>query len=309
MTTHFFTLALAGAVLLGLPCAAFGGEPVITEFLADNTMTLLDSDDEASDWIEIYNPGPGPAALAGWHLSDDPDDITRWTFPIDTQLRETEYMVVFPSGKDRIAASESFTERDSVEFAHALEFESGLFPSVEGEADGWLERGFVFNAPEPPSLSVRDGVLSFDTLGVRSGNDIRQSPTGSAWSAEIDGETSYTIEVRVRVTGQGGVTPGFNLWSGNGELRSAVFLSVETDRVVYGRETVDPALSVVLHMGDNASGFVTLRVAHDGETGKTYVWRNGNLIGTRLGRGITSSRHWLLLIDHGSRTECQGELD
>ena len=74
--------------------------PVITELMADNGSTLLDAAGRSSDWIEIHNAGDAAIDLAGWSLTDDPDDLARWTFP-DVEASELdagEYLVVFASG-------------------------------------------------------------------------------------------------------------------------------------------------------------------------------------------------------------------
>lgn len=83
-----------------LPLAA---EVVISEFMASNSDTLDDQDGDASDWIELQNVSPNPVDLAGWHLTDDADELTRWTFP-SVSLAPGGYLVVFASGKDRAVA-------------------------------------------------------------------------------------------------------------------------------------------------------------------------------------------------------------
>ena len=73
----------------------------ITEFLSSNQNTgFVDEDGASSDWIEVYNSGPEEVDLAGWHLTDDPVQPTRWQFP-SHKLAADEYVVVFASGKDR----------------------------------------------------------------------------------------------------------------------------------------------------------------------------------------------------------------
>lgn len=76
------------------------GLPRITEFMAANDSVLADEDGAFSDWIEIHNPDAQPVSLAGYHLTDDPTRLTRWTFPAVT-LNAGAYLVVFASGKDR----------------------------------------------------------------------------------------------------------------------------------------------------------------------------------------------------------------
>ena len=80
------------------------GDPTfeITEFVADNSRGLRDGNGQFSDWIEVTNTGAGPADLAGYHLTDDLDDLTRWTFPENpqTRLEPGASIVVFASGQD-----------------------------------------------------------------------------------------------------------------------------------------------------------------------------------------------------------------
>ena len=67
-------------VLLPLSGAA-AENVIISEFMASNKDTLLDGNGNPSDWIELYNAGDVPVNLAGWHLTDDVLDLTKWTFP------------------------------------------------------------------------------------------------------------------------------------------------------------------------------------------------------------------------------------
>ena len=75
-------------------------EPVISEFLALNQTGLVDEDGDTSDWIEIRNQGDSALDLAGWYLTDDADELDKWTFPVTT-LGPGELVVVFASGKMR----------------------------------------------------------------------------------------------------------------------------------------------------------------------------------------------------------------
>ena len=76
------------------------GQVVITEVVTSNQQGLEDDDDQRSDWIELYNAGDAPVDLNGWHLTDDAQDRTKWTFPAISILPES-YLVVFASGSDR----------------------------------------------------------------------------------------------------------------------------------------------------------------------------------------------------------------
>jgi hypothetical protein len=73
---------------------------VFTEFMAGKNRVLMDEDRDFPDWIEILNAGTAPVNLNGYHLTDQPKDLTKWTFP-DVTLGQGKFLVVFASEKDR----------------------------------------------------------------------------------------------------------------------------------------------------------------------------------------------------------------
>ena len=80
---------------------------LINEFMASNNAALLDSDGDASDWIELWNPESSAIDVTGWHLSDDPLNLAKWTLPAHT-MAPNAFLVVFASGKDRAVAGAEF---------------------------------------------------------------------------------------------------------------------------------------------------------------------------------------------------------
>lgn len=89
--------------LLCIAIATGWTDPVITEFCASNESILADEDGFFSDWIEIHNPTSNAILLEGYHLTDDADDLNKWTFPALT-LEAKAYMIVFASSNDRVQA-------------------------------------------------------------------------------------------------------------------------------------------------------------------------------------------------------------
>ena len=73
---------------------------VISEFMAENDGGLADQDGDTPDWIELFNNSPGTVNLAGWHLTDTPTNLTKWTFPA-TSVAPGGFLIVFASGKNR----------------------------------------------------------------------------------------------------------------------------------------------------------------------------------------------------------------
>src|SRR5262249_8924600 len=72
----------------------------ITEFLARNTHQSKTSHDavDAPDWIELHNGSSNAVALGGWHLTDDPKRLEKWTFP-PTNISGGGYLLIYASGQ------------------------------------------------------------------------------------------------------------------------------------------------------------------------------------------------------------------
>jgi hypothetical protein len=74
------------------------GQVVINEYSASNR-TIPDNFGRTEDWVELYNPSPYFMDLTGYHMSDDPNDPTKWQITagfIPPQGR----VVVWCSGRD-----------------------------------------------------------------------------------------------------------------------------------------------------------------------------------------------------------------
>ena len=88
------------AFLAGLLCQA-QARVIISEFLAVNDKGLVSAGGERSDWIEIHNAGDATIDLAGWTLTDDAENLAKWTFPA-VKIEAGGYLLVFASGADRV---------------------------------------------------------------------------------------------------------------------------------------------------------------------------------------------------------------
>jgi len=80
------------------------GEVAISEFLAVNRGGLRDTGGGTPDWIELVNREDSAIDLAGWYLTDDRNDLTKWSFPVSTVLAPGARLVVFASGRDGVDA-------------------------------------------------------------------------------------------------------------------------------------------------------------------------------------------------------------
>jgi hypothetical protein len=141
-------------------------DPVISEFMASNTVTLADQDQAFSDWIEIHNPDGAPVNLAGWYLTDNAANKLRWQFPAVT-LSPGGYLVVFASNKNR---------RDP-----AAELHTNFALAAEGEYLGLIRPDGVTVASEyAPTFPVQLNDISYGRLGAVAEAVYFPNPTPGA---------------------------------------------------------------------------------------------------------------------------------
>ncbi len=157
--------------LLAQTCGGESGEApylVINEIMADNTLTLSDSDGDYPDWIEIYNCGNISADLSRYCLSDDENSPLKWVMP-DITLEPGEYLVVFASGKDKtdIANGEYHTnfklssKGESVVLASSyygtvdtLDYSTAVADISYGRDSAGTYKWFLYATPGMPNIDA-----------------------------------------------------------------------------------------------------------------------------------------------------------
>ncbi len=72
----------------------------LNEIVSSNGDNLYDEDGDTPDWIELHNPTDEIIDLFGFGITDDPQDLSKWTFP-SVELGPNEFLVLFASDKDR----------------------------------------------------------------------------------------------------------------------------------------------------------------------------------------------------------------
>jgi hypothetical protein len=189
---------------------------VISELMANNTKTLKDKDGAFSDWIEINNRGDAPADLTGWSLTDNPTNLTQWTFPSQS-LPAGGFLVVFASGKDiAIAGAELHTnfklsatgeylglvqpDGTTVQFAYAPTFPALGADVAYGlwiDPNGGTERADFLAKPSPgaangPGVPTSSATPTFSLPNqtFASTSPLQLTLTTSA----LQGQIRYTID-------------------------------------------------------------------------------------------------------------------
>lgn len=83
-TSHRFCTKLPVVVLFFCLSASHSGQAqqlYINEVMASNTRTLADASGSYEDWFEVYNPNPTPVDLAGYYLTDNLANPTKYRLP------------------------------------------------------------------------------------------------------------------------------------------------------------------------------------------------------------------------------------
>jgi len=194
----------------------------ITEFLASNQDGLLDEDGDSSDWIEIQNTSGTNGDLGGWYLTDDPDNLTKWSLPA-IELADRAYLIVFASGKNRTSTPPhtnfrlqsspsgylALVEPDGTTIATEhldlpaqqgdISFSSGfhLTPTPGADNNATFE-GFVDDTSFSVDRGFYDSPISLEITTDTSGADIRYTTDGTPPSSTQG--TLYTGPINIDET-------------------------------------------------------------------------------------------------------------
>ncbi len=190
--------------LLFLSQHLLGQNIVINEILASNVTTFYDEDGDASDWIELFNPGSIEIDLKGYYLSDDSLEIDKWQFG-NVIVAPGEYLIVFASDKDtnriywhtnfKISASgEEVLFSDST---GSIVEKVILPPSFTDLSYARLydaDSNWVFQEPTPGSPNTgKEFEINDDTISVSHISGFYRSPLLVELFA-MDSQIFYTID-------------------------------------------------------------------------------------------------------------------
>ncbi len=95
-----YRVLAAASLALASPLSA---QVIISEFMASNTETIADENDDYSDWIELFNQGSEPVNLLNWSLTDSVNNSNKWRFPAVT-IQPRQHLLVWASNKNRATA-------------------------------------------------------------------------------------------------------------------------------------------------------------------------------------------------------------
>lgn len=126
-------LSSSTADFSGLVGSLTSAELVISEYQVDNLNTLMDQDGEHGKWLEVMNVSNETVSLGEYALSDNVENMGKWSFP-EITLEAGACQVVFLSGKD--------------------------------QTDGQLHTDFSLSAEEPCIVLSKKGVGMADLIAI-----------------------------------------------------------------------------------------------------------------------------------------------
>jgi hypothetical protein len=190
-----------------LMVSALAGDLVVNEFMASNDATVADQDGEFDDWIELHNNTDAAISLAGFFLTDDIDELTKWTLPAGTAIAAGGYLIIWADGdtdQDGLHADFSLSAGgetlllldadgalvDSVTYTEqTADISHGRFPNGTG---GFKDMTPTFNAENS------DGIVStrYPTLG---GVELTLFPNPSAGLINVQLAQAYAGDLRFRL--------------------------------------------------------------------------------------------------------------
>ncbi|MFT4638116.1 MAG: hypothetical protein ACI8T1_001434 [Verrucomicrobiales bacterium] len=226
---------------------------LISEVMTDNEDTLLAADGSSPDWLELHNDGAESVNLAGFFLTDDPEDLNKWELP-SLDLAAGGFVVILASGDDlRDPAGELHTsfkmknggeflalvEPDKTTIADAYEpeipqLDPGQSYGVQNVEGNWVTHFFATPSPgaansggtvaEEVMFSVSgkafNGSLQVE-LSSRSGTPILYSTDGDAPS----GANSKIYSTAINLTETTALTAQVT----SGPIHQDVYFSIAAD--------------------------------------------------------------------------------
>lgn len=158
--------------------------PIIAEFAAGGQGVLADDDDDHTDWIELHNPTESGYLLNDHFLTNDPTDLTKWTFPKGQSIPAKGYYLVHASRKDRFNIF-----RNAVHTNFALDDRSGFLALVAPDGETVLHQWEDY--PKQP-VGVTYGLDAQGTAGYFA--ELTPGAANGLSVPELVKDTAFSVD-------------------------------------------------------------------------------------------------------------------
>ena len=179
---------------------------VINEFMASNDLTATDQDGESDDWIELYNKGNDPVDISGYFLSDNGQNLPKYTIPDNTVMAGNEYLIIWAdedgsqeglhanfklskSGESIFLSKTDTTVIDQISF---LDQETDISFARKPNGTG------AFRTSMPTFNAKNDGTSNTNNIGIDDRLIVYPNPTTDKITIQlkINGHAIEKVEIR-----------------------------------------------------------------------------------------------------------------
>lgn len=171
-------LVALSLLVIVLPIDDIQAQVVINEVVASNSQGISDEDGDYPDWIEFYNPTDSTISLSGYGISDDLDDLFKFTFP-DIEIPANDFYLVFASDKNR--GNTTGISRDFWETVIRQGDSTKYIIPNSAVSNTWIQSNF-------DDSSWDDGIFG---IGYSDDDDATIVPNGTG---SVFTRTSFTID-------------------------------------------------------------------------------------------------------------------
>ena len=88
-----------------ITCNISYSQVIINEYSCSNISTIADNHSNYEDWIELYNSSAINVNLAGYYLSDNPANPTRWQFPAGINIAANGHLIIYCSNLNEVVGT------------------------------------------------------------------------------------------------------------------------------------------------------------------------------------------------------------
>jgi hypothetical protein len=149
------------------------GQVLFNEGCNKNAFAVLDENNDAPDWIELYNNSSSAINLQNWKLADQLNGLNAWIFP-SLNLPAQSFLRVFCSGKDRYGSAPFVSTANTSNFQPVSGWNTHLF-----------SQAFVWDG----NSNIIVNVCSYNGTGYTENSVFYQSATPfvSSIASFVDG--------------------------------------------------------------------------------------------------------------------------
>lgn len=225
----------------------------------------------SDDWIEILNTGASTLDLGGWHLTDDPSDPTKWTFPSPTNVPSGGFLIVYASGSGVPDANGNLHTnfklssggenialiRPAGSIASEFAIGGGDYPNQDQDISYGLHpttgNPVYFSSPTPGSANDSSGIARVgDTTFSPDRGYYDQAINVTIGSSTPDAVIYYTTDGTRPVDDNGNPTAGASTYNGPVAITETTALKAAATKTGFAPTNIDCQTYILIDI-DNAN--------------------------------------------------------